>query len=127
MPQRRQEQRDGDRPSPKFRSPSECGADEPPSNFRPIVTQAGDAHQIKILKVEPVPVRNDLRAYVHVQVDVWGFQVEIHQNGCHRAVVRFPEGRDTKARRVPVVWCTDPALMRAVERACLRAWLEAPV
>ncbi|MBI1294281.1 hypothetical protein GC175_04900 [bacterium] len=90
-------------------------------------TDAGDGYQIKVLKVEDVPVRDDLRAHVQVAVGVWTFRVEIRQRDCERARVVFPNGRNAQGRPQTLIHCLDPQLEQAIVRACLRAWLESPL
>ena len=105
--------------------PSPFGSGEPPSKHHVAFSQGGEV-EIKILQVEPVPIRDDLRAYVYVQVGMWGFRVEIRQRDCERAKVVFPKGRNVWGRQQPVLWCMDERLEQAIAQACLRAWLALP-
>ncbi|MCB0114592.1 MAG: hypothetical protein KDD84_10895, partial [Caldilineaceae bacterium] len=109
-----------DRPlHPDLRLPFRSGSGEPPANHHTAFSQGG-AVDIKILQVEPVPIRDDLRAYVYLQVGMWGFRVEIRQRDCERAKVVFLKGRNTWGRQQPVLWCMDERLEEAIAQACLR-------
>ena len=119
---RSQQQKNEDRPSPKFRSSFQFGASRQSSNCSQILAHAGGDHQIKIVKVESVPVRDNLGAYVSVELGPWGFRVEIRQNDCERARVVSPKGRDARGRPQP---CSGTRMESAVVHACRRAWLEA--